>query len=138
MQAGFQTPPAIESGEDRTHSEKPNATKTARDELFRARRNAREHDKERTPLGSILSCEMKHLLIVKRGGGALTLAVSTVNFALITYKINEYLEQQRILSPHTFSIRDAAKVAFAMLVLRYLLCIFALGHSVLGFKKLTV
>ena len=58
LQAGFKTPPARESGEDKMASEKLHATKTARDGTLRARRNARGHDKERMTVKAILSREM--------------------------------------------------------------------------------
>ena len=74
---------------------------------------------------------------VLSGEGGVNKAVNTVNSVLIMHGSNEYPEQQRALSPCAPSIWDAGKVAFVMLVLRHLLCMFGLGHSVLGFKKLT-
>ena len=66
------------------------------------------------------------------GGGGVNLSVNTVNSALIIHRINEHLEQQRTLSPHTLSIRGAGKVDFAMLTLRHLFGMFVL--RIFGFE----
>ena len=77
----------------------PNATKKTRDETLRARRGARRHDKDRTTLKSILSCEVLFLLFVKRG--AINHAVSIVNLALIIRRNNEHRDKQRAALPRT-------------------------------------
>ena len=70
------------------------ATQIARDETFRARRNARRHDKDRTPLRFILFCEVLYLSNVKWGGGTNN-ADSTVNSQLRIHKSDAPIDTQR-------------------------------------------